>query len=161
MTLAELNALARKIRGRSVRMPSGCLEWQGAKNTGGYGVIRLNGSTVGVHRIMLAHKLKDPSLLCSPIMQPCHPVYALHSCDNRLCCEPKHLRAGDARDNGADASARNRHRPKRKLTPEAVREIRRVAVTWDGMCDMMKKHRVGQLAIRDVVARKFYKHVPD
>lgn len=161
MTPAELKELAKKIRGRSVKMPGGCLEWQGARNTGGYGVMRLNGSTVGVHRVMLAAKLNRPDLLVSPILQPGHPIYALHSCDNPACCEPKHLRMGSGADNAADAKARNRYRPRRKLSDDAVREIRREGTTWDGMCDMMKKHKVGQLAIRDVVSRKFYKHVPD
>lgn len=160
MTLRDFEA---KIRKRCVISDSGCLEWQGAKTQSGYGVMRYNGVPRGVHRIMLAAKLNDASLLerCSTI--GVHNQYALHSCDNPACCNPEHLRLGSAIDNGEDAKDRGRHgfRPNavRKLEPDDVREIRSLGVTWDGMCDMMKKHRISQSSIQEVLARKTYKHV--
>jgi len=35
----------------------------------------------------------------------------LHSCDNRKCCNPNHLRAGTGKDNYRDALERNRLKP--------------------------------------------------
>lgn len=48
-----------------------------------------------------------------------------HSCDNKRCCNPRHLRWGTRSDNVRDAVARGQHvSPKRTLTADQVREIR-------------------------------------
>lgn len=163
MIPTELKAIADKIATRSTKTDTGCIVWQGAKDARGYGIIRYNGRNVRVHRAMLAAYLNEPSLLEPLSNKGWQRGYVLHSCDNPTCCNPKHLRLGSAQDNADDKKIRGRQKfnPNlpRKLTEDAVREIRDVAQTWEGMCDMMKKHRVGQLAIYDVLKRKTYKHV--
>src|SRR5690606_33646839 len=58
-------------------------------------------------------------------------VMVLHSCDNRLCCNPMHLRPGTAADNSGDAVERDRilsgqRQPNAKLTDtQAVEVFRR------------------------------------
>ncbi len=134
---------------------------QGAKNAAGYGVIRVGKRTIGVHRIALAHKLNAPDLLEPAHMSGVHKRYALHSCDNPACCNPKHLRLGSGQDNGDDKRERGRSNPnpKRQFSDDQIREIREYGETWGGLCDMMKKYRVGQNAIENIISRKFYKHV--
>lgn len=159
----DIHAVAKKIRDRSVVSSSGCLEWQGAKNQGGYGVIRYDGRQHGVHRIMLAAKLNDARLLDKCEQRGGRARYALHSCDNTACCNPDHLRIGTAQENGDDARERKRHgfNPNlpRKLSEIDVLEIRRVGKTWEGMCDMMKKHKTSQGSITDVIKGRTYRHV--
>ena len=161
-----LKTLAEKVKSRCVKNDSGCFEWQGAKSGKGYGVIRHNGRNLATHRIALAGALNKPDLLnrIDRTASAFIPQYVLHSCDNPKCCNPEHLRLGTATDNADDCVTRNR-RPffiaglPRKLTPDAVREIRDKAKTWAGMCDMMKKYNVGQMCITDVVKGKTYSHV--
>jgi hypothetical protein len=71
--------------------PDACWEWQGHRTPQGY----------GRHR-------RAYSLAVGPI-----PVgkMVLHSCDNPSCCNPTHLRVGDAGDNIRDAMARGRWKP--------------------------------------------------
>jgi len=161
-----LKKLTDKVKARCIKKSSGCLEWQGAKTARGYGVISYGGRNLATHRIALAGALNMPELL-NPIDRTVSVFvsqYVLHSCDNPSCCNPKHLRLGTATDNADDCKIRNR-RPAfiatlpRKLTPEAVREIRVKATTWEGVCDMMKKYSVGQMCITDVVKGKTYNHV--
>lgn len=55
-------------------------------------------------------------------------MFLLHSCDNRPCVRPSHLRVGTQRDNIHDALLRGRRigpqKRKVKLTPDDVRAIR-------------------------------------
>jgi len=67
-----------------------CLEWQGGKTGRGYGTIWLDGIHEATHRLawVLANGRPIPE-----------GMYVLHSCDNKICCEPEHLRLGTQAEN--------------------------------------------------------------
>lgn len=75
-----------------------CIEWGGARNAGGYGVMpkAVHGSRLA-HRAALAEKLRRPV-----------QGEARHTCDNPPCINPEHLLEGSHAENMADAAARNR-----------------------------------------------------
>lgn len=89
--------------------PDTCIEWWGAKNSHGYGLLTflirpgLEGRMY-VHRLALELKLgrELPGDLC-----------ALHRCDNRICFNPEHLYEGSHSQNCQDSHDRDR-RPSRK-----------------------------------------------
>lgn len=85
MTIARLQ----EILGRLERVPSGCWEWQGWCNGGGYGRTEVAGRTVSVHRALYAVVYGEPSLI----------MLIDHICSNRLCANPKHLRTVTYRQN--------------------------------------------------------------
>lgn len=96
---AKVNKNGRLMPG----MDTQCWEWIGAIQApdargrgGGYGVIRVGGRTVGVHRV--AYELAHGPLPAG--------VNALHRCDNRPCV--RHLFAGTQWDNLADMRAKGR-----------------------------------------------------
>lgn len=82
--------------------PNGdCWEWQGNKKNGdGYGCVAYHGKKYSTH--VLAWALTNGR-------DPHKGMFILHSCDNRPCCNPEHLREGTRQDNINDMMSRNRH----------------------------------------------------
>lgn len=85
----------KKVR---VGLEDECWPWCGALNGSGYGHAYVEGKVVRAHRAAF--------FFCNGKW----PTVCRHSCDNRPCCNPKHLEDGTQADNMADCVARGRHR---------------------------------------------------
>lgn len=100
-----------------------CLPWPYGTNGNGYGIIsRWPGQrrSALVHRIVCEEAHGPPSSA---------DAQAAHSCGNRLCCNPRHLRWDTATGNHADKLVHGTHNRgarhgRAKLTPQSVRTIR-------------------------------------
>jgi hypothetical protein len=140
---------------KKVRKTDACWLWEGAKTKAGYGVFSICGVAKGAHRVSYA--MANPGIdVLTMQSEPLKATYVLHSCDNPSCVNPAHLRLGSAGDNTGDAKSRNRFPLviQSDLTREIILEVREKATDWDGMCDMMKKHKLNQPVVLDIVARK-------
>jgi hypothetical protein len=87
----------------------------------------------------------------------------MHTCDVRACVDPAHLRLGTARDNMADMVAKGRHNhgercPSARLTEDHVRYIR---ASKESHMALARRFGVGPVAIKNVRARKTWKHVAE
>lgn len=82
-----------------LRDEGACWKWLGAKDTKGYGQLRVDG------RNKLATHV---SLELNGLPRPFYGAFALHSCDNPECTNPKHLRWGTQKENMQDAANRGR-----------------------------------------------------
>lgn len=90
----------RLMNGYAVDSINGCWVWQGHTYANGYGAIKVFGKMGLCHRLSYElHKGQIPE-----------GMEILHSCDNRLCINPDHLRAGTHRENMSDAVDRSRMR---------------------------------------------------
>jgi len=86
-----------------------CWNWKFTGGSHGYGVYYFKQRQWLAHRFafFLTHGRIRRNLL------------VLHSCDNKKCCNPNHLRQGTHKDNGLDASKRGQI-PKGESTVMAV-----------------------------------------
>lgn len=98
---------------------SGCWEWTGAKDRKGYGRVNNPGGSGLVHRALWSMKrgeIPKGMMLC-------------HHCDNRKCCNPDHLYAGNHADNVRDMVKRRRfekgeNHHASKVSTEEIGQIR-------------------------------------
>lgn len=83
-----------------IRTDKECWEWNGSKAPGGYGVMWWNGELLRATRIILG--LFDKEYINKGSR------FALHTCDNPSCVNPKHLFTGSPMDNVEDMFNKNR-----------------------------------------------------
>lgn len=131
-----------------------CWVWRGAHFNTGYPAFWLRGTNVGAHRVACAsrHGLARGRM-------------ALHSCDNKGCVNPGHLRWGTAADNMQDRSDRGRAplgevHPNAKLTAQQVAAIRADYRIGYRQVDLARQYGVTIQAIHRIVNRKVWRHVP-
>jgi len=88
-----------------------CWNWKGTPNRYGYGQFRMDWRTTDIrhaHRVaweLTSGNIPDKLLVC-------------HSCDNRLCCNPRHLFLGTHQENTHDAMVKGRLAKGDQLYPE-------------------------------------------
>ena len=92
-------------------------------------------------------------------------ISVCHSCDNRACCNPKHLFLGTQKDNVKDMVHKNRQAKGEKiygavLTPFKVRFIRRLWKTNTyNMVQIANLMEINYQTIVKVIQRKTWRHV--
>lgn len=93
--------------------------------------------------------------------------WSLHSCDNKLCCNPNHLFLGTAKDNSEDMLSKGRHKAQRgeehhgaKLTEKKVLLVRKLWLSglWNKI-ELAQEFEVSESAIRFVLLGKRWSHV--
>ena len=97
---------ARLMSRVAMRGADDCWEWTAGKVSAGYGAILLPHSISGAKKAQVpAHRLVCLIFHGPP---PDADHFALHSCDNPPCCNPRHLRWGTHDENMVDAVERDR-----------------------------------------------------
>jgi hypothetical protein len=126
----------------------GCWEWQGERHAKGYGVFYPR-KRKKVRASRLAYVLTH-----GPIPDG---MQVLHRCDNPPCCNPAHLFHGTNSDNVADALSKGRMA--RRLTADAVREIRSSPDTTEAHKALAARFGCSPKTVRDVMDRLTWRHV--
>lgn len=123
------------------KVPGGCWEWTGFRRGSGYGGFQFGPSPHSAHRI---------SFLIHHGHMPVGCV--MHTCDNRLCVNPSHLRDGTQLDNMQDMKAKGRAKAGQstKRLPEDTRAaiMADIATSTNRIRALAKKYQVDATTIR-------------
>jgi len=126
---------------------SGCWHWNGTIHPKGYGYVSIDGKSLRCNRVSYEFfNGPIPPGLC-----------VLHSCDNRRCVNPNHLRLGTDADNGKEAAMKNRMR--HTLTLDQVREIRRLRIEGFKHFEIAKMFNIARSTATRIINRTLRKHV--
>lgn len=135
-----------------------CWVWTGPPNKYGYGSVYYKGTHYKAHRI--AYALHFGSVTKDMLVR--------HTCDNRLCVNPKHLVLGSHLDNAQDRERRGRNgAPKgsashlTKLTEKDVLVIRWLKKQNISLVSIAKLYHVSKGCIWGIVNHRTWKHVPE
>ncbi len=133
--------------------PDECWEWQGARDTYGYGCFGIrHGYNIRAHVFSyeIAHGREVPK-----------GIEILHSCDNPPCINPAHLFEGTQKDNMADSAAKGRKRghggppgercARSKLTERQVVEMRQRYANGEPEAALAAAFAVHQTTVNRVV----------
>ena len=128
-----------------------CWLWMGAVSGSGYGNFTFNGGQVTPHRF---------SYLINRGEIPAGHV-VMHSCDNRLCVNPKHLSTGSHLDNSLDMVHKDRHARGSRNPVSTLSEADVVAIRADGRIQRViaEEYGVTQASISLIKLNLSWKHV--
>lgn len=133
------NVIRVLLRNGSRRISSGCLEWQGAADAKGYGLLTglLARSSGGAHAIRVAWMIEHGPIPRGRVV--------MHRCDNPRCIDVAHLSIGTNYDNSRDMTQKQRgHRQARNLV---------VKLRWAQVEIIREAVRSGAVSIDDLSAR--------
>ena len=131
-----------------------CWLWTRALTKVGYGKFTIRHRiTIAAHRVAMAIAIgtTPPKCVC-------------HTCDNRPCCNPRHLFLGTSEENTADRHRKGRD-PKGekngyvKLTVEKVLDIRERRAAGESYRAIANVHGVGKSQVFRIAKRIWWKHV--
>lgn len=131
-----------------------CMEWTGAIESYGYGIVHIDGIKKRAHRVsytMRYGEFSDELLVC-------------HTCDNRKCVNPEHLFLGTQQDNLSDMAAKGRstlgsRHPQSVLNESDVVEIRKLIKEGTPSVEIARKYGVTRGPISAIKRGLTWKHV--
>lgn len=138
---------------------NGCWEWTGGCTTNGYGRIQSGGKLIASHRV--SYELHHPLTKSIDDIE----LYVLHSCDNRKCVNPIHLRLGTHQENMTDMKDKGRgtngeKQPNSKLNEKQVLEIREKYTEGNtSYAKLGEEYGVSHSTIRRIITRKTWSHL--
>lgn len=130
-----------------------CWEWQGCLIHNGYGYVNIN------YQTWLAHRFAW--FLCYGYQSN---KFLLHSCDNRKCVNPDHLREGDFLANAQDRverdrSAKGEKHGRAKLKEAEVIAIRSLYKKGSTFRQLSDIYKVAISTIKDVCYGRNWKYL--
>jgi hypothetical protein len=131
-----------------------CLMWPFGVSSSGYGMMQHDGSVQLVQRVICTEAHGEP---------PTKTHQAAHSCGNRLCCNPSHIRWATRIENEADklihgSRIRGAAHVGAKLTDRDVREILAIGRSQTYRV-LSERYGVSQGVISRILQGKSWPHI--
>lgn len=135
-----------------------CWLWLGDKISNGYGRFSLKNKKYLAHRFAFS---LDNNIPINNI-----DCFICHTCDNRLCVNPRHLFKGTNSDNMVDMYRKGRGNDNKgekhgasKLTDAEVLKIRQLCITGISQQKIASMYNVSQSLITNIKLNKTWKHL--
>ncbi len=126
---------------------NGCWIWTGARDSGGYGLVTVNGKNFNAHKLAWEwqQKKKVPKGM---VLQ--------HMCDNPLCVKPTHLIPGTQRNNvedrvRKDRSAKGNQNGRARLNKKDIKKIKRMREKGHTESFIARTFNVGRSTISNIL----------
>jgi HNH endonuclease len=151
--------VADRLLSRRIVTPSGCWEFDGARDENGYGRIGVNRKNRKAHRVAAWLWLGAPLT---------GEVHVCHHCDNPPCFNPNHLYLGNNSMNMRDSFNRTQRRPpnqrgekhsQARLTESEVRHIRDRLKAGETQADLGREYGVTHKMIWRIDKNLAWTHV--
>lgn len=143
-----------------------CWNWTRGTNKTGYGSVRINGIKYVAHRV--AYFLIVGGIQLAAPKNKKESGFILHSCDNRLCCNPHHLFVGSYDDNNKDAkrkgrssAAKGQDHPAAKLSNIQAVQLRRLFESGHSCKSLQGRFSISETAVYKVVKHLTYAQAGD
>lgn len=143
----------------SINEKTGCWEWQKCLSSNGYGAIHSGTSPT----ILLNSHVAMFQVIHGPVPKG---MVVMHTCDNKPCCNPDHLRLGTYLDNIRDAfdkgiMPQGEKHSLAKLTSEQVLEIYSLRNNRPRglLASLGRKYGVDRMTIKQIMTGKNWKSV--
>jgi hypothetical protein len=163
--MRESNLIDRFWSKVDIQSENDCWNWIAGVDTPGYGGFKYNGKKISSH--VMAWILTNGEVP--------NKLWVLHICDNRLCCNPRHLFLGTQLDNNRDMFKKGRAVNALKLNPELsscgescylakltnhqVFEIRNLLDKGISGAEIGRMYGVHKSTISDIKRRKSWKYI--
>lgn len=121
--------------------PDACWNWIAGCFEDGYGAFSSGTTTAGNNRVVKAHRLAFELLSGTTLPSK---TLLLHHCDNKRCCNPRHLYVGTYADNMFDRTTRGIHRPHHRINRINTEELRRRRKAGERVKDLAKEFGVSR-----------------
>ena len=131
------------------RGPDECWPWIGSTNYG-YGRAQIDGWSYYAHRVIFNLVYPGVITLSAP-KKKTDSGFLMHSCDNRLCCNPAHLKVATIKENNNDCQQKGRRNlPKGEnhhravfsnQETEQILELSRTGHSARRIAEMLNKNR--------------------
>ena len=139
-----------------------CWEWQGFRNEQQYGRTWINDKGYYAHRVIFDLVYPNTIQLTAPKSTQ-ETGFVLHLCDNPPCCNPKHLRLGNHKDNMKDKARKGRTPdfsgdagPRCKLTMEQAMKARELRKTGISVKKLAEQFGISVSSMKTLIANKSY-----
>lgn len=137
-----------------------CWPWTAGTNGAGYGMLW----SPEAGRKVLAHRYSF-EIHYGPLNAD---DLVLHSCDNRACVNPAHLRAGSHKENVSDMDSRGRRvsnarkgetNCNARMTADAVIRLRQRYIAGDALADLVRDFGCTENALTDYTSGRSWRHL--
>ncbi len=137
-----------------------CWPWTGCLSDLGYGRLGIEGKFQSAHRVAWAFVNNDGVM---------PDACVLHTCDNRVCCNPAHLWLGTQGDNMADMKAKGRRKNiglgaengRAVLNEDDVQVVRQRLRAGESQQRIADSYGINQTTISGIKIGRLWAHLPE